>query len=306
MKVFITGATGFVGREIVLQAEARGHTLRLLTRKPANRALQHIPSISRAEIQFGDVLDSTSLRRAFGGIDAVIHLVGIISEVGRRTFANIHIEGTRNVVAAAQSAGVNRIIHMSALGTRPNASSRYHQSKWAAEEIVRQSGLDYTIFRPSLIYGPNDHFVNLFSTLARFSPVLPIIGRENAEFQPVAVAVVAQAFITALQEPRACNETFDLCGPERMTMRELLDQILAVTGRKRWKVHIPLLVARGQAALLELVCKRLLRKAPPLNRDQLIMLQEDNVGERNKAEEILGLNQGLFREGIGSYLRPQA
>ena len=110
-------------------------------------------------------------------MDAVIHLVGIISEVGRSTFEDIHISGTRNIVMTAQKAGIKRFVHMSALGARPNSVSRYHQSKWTAEEIVRGSGLDYTLFRPSIIYGPGDHFVNLFARMARFSPVLPVMGQ---------------------------------------------------------------------------------------------------------------------------------
>src|SRR5207237_1119041 len=107
---------------------------------------------------------------------AVIHLVGIISKVGRNTFENVHTQGTQNIVTSAREAGIKRFVHMSALGSRANAVSRYHQSKWAAEEAVRRSGLDYTIFRPSIIYGPKDHFVNLFDKMARFSPVLPVMG----------------------------------------------------------------------------------------------------------------------------------
>jgi NADH dehydrogenase len=233
----------------------------------------------------------------------VIHLVGIISEVGQSTFENIHIEGTHKVANAARICGVKRFLHMSALGTRPAAASRYHRSKWAAEEIVRQSGLEYTIFRPSLIYGREDHFVNLFAKIARFSPLLPVLGNATARFQPVAVEVVAAAFMRALAEAKTINHTLDLCGPDTFTFPLLLDRILEATGRKRLKIHIPLPLARLQAGFLEGVYRGLLRKAPPLNRDQLIMLQEDNVGDCRQAEEILGLTQQRFCEGIGSYLR---
>src|ERR1051326_6170954 len=176
MKVLVTGATGFVGHAVALAVHRAGHSLRILVRNPGAQKVQELVAATASEIHLGDVLDTTSLEGMLIGIDAIIHLVGIISEFGRYTFENIHTEGTRNVVQGAQQYGVRRFIQMSALGTRPGAASRYHQTKWAAEEIVRESGLAFTIFRPSLIYGPQDHFVNLFARIARLSPVLPIVG----------------------------------------------------------------------------------------------------------------------------------
>ena len=181
-------------------------------------------------------------------MEAVIHLVGIISEVGESTFENVHQRGTRNILAAAQQAGVRRFVHMSALGTRPNAASRYHQTKWAAEELVRHSGLDFTIFRPSLIYGPQDQFINLFARIIRLSPVVPLLGSPRARFQPVSVEAVAAAFVRSLGEPKSSGQTYDLCGPEALTLSEIVDQILAVLQRKRLKLQVPLGLARCQAA----------------------------------------------------------
>jgi NADH dehydrogenase len=251
----------------------------------------------------GDILDPASLEPGLAGVEAVLHLVGIISEVGDSTFENVHTTGTRNVVQVAGRAGVRRFVHMSALGTKPNAQARYHQSKWAAEEIVRASGLEFTSFRPSLIYGPGDHFVNLFAKIIRWSPILPIFGEGEAKFQPVPVETVANAFVKALAEPRSVGETIDLCGPETFTLPELLDEILRGMRRKRMKLHIPLAVARGQAAMLEFIFPRLLSKAPPLNRDQLLMLQEDNVGDPQRAKELFQLRSPRFREGIARYLK---
>jgi NADH dehydrogenase len=185
---------------------------------------------------------------------------------------------------------------------RPNATSNYHQTKWAAEESVRHSGLDYTIFRPSLIFGPRDQFVNLFARISRFSPILPILGDGAARFQPVAVQAVAAAFTKSVTEGAAIGQTFDLCGPDTFTFEEMLDEILASTGRRRVKVHLPLGVARVQAALLEWIFTKLLHRAPPLNRDQLIMLQEDNVGRGEPANALFALPQVGFREGIARYL----
>jgi NADH dehydrogenase len=241
---------------------------------------------------------------ALTGCEAVIHLVGIISEVGRSTFEKVHTWGTGNMVRAAQLAGVKRFIHMSALGTRPNAASRYHQTKWAAEEAVRQSGLDHTIFRPSLIYGPRDQFVNVFSKIIRLSPIVPVFGSPTAKFQPVSVAAVATAFVRALIAPKAIGQTYDLCGPETFTLPQIIDQIMQVIGRRRLKLHIPGTLARCQAALLEFIFPRLPHpKAPPLNRDQLTMLHEDNVGEARPANDLFGLQHPQFRDGIARYLK---
>jgi len=302
VKVFVTGATGFVGQAIFLRLQAAGHSARILVRPDSPRA-RALPADPRTETRQGDILDASTLPGALAGVDAVIHLVGIISEVGKSTFENVHQRGTENMVRAAQKAGVRRFVHMSALGTQPGAVSRYHRSKWAAEEIVRASRLDYTIFRPSIIYGPGDGFVNLFAGIARWSPVLPVMGSGQSRFQPIAVEDVAGCFVRALSEGRSVGETCDLCGTEVFTLNEILDVILEVTGRKRLKLHVPLWLAWIQAALLEFAFPVLLWKAAPLNRDQLVMLREDNIGDSQAAIELFGLKPVLFREGIGRYLR---
>jgi uncharacterized protein YbjT (DUF2867 family) len=302
VNVFITGGTGFVGQEIVRQLHAAGHAIRILARDPASPRVREFTSRFAAHTHPGNVLESGSLEGGLSGIDAVIHLVGIISEFRRNTFENVHARGTEAIVAAARQAGVQRFVHMSALGARPEAKSRYHQSKWAAEEGVRGSGLDWTIFRPSIIYGPGDGFVNLFARMSRFSPVLPVIGSGRTKFQPIAVEDVAAGFVKALEEPRSVGQMLDLCGPEVLTLEEILDLILEVTGRKRLKLHLPFWLARGQAACLEFVFPRLLGRAPPLNRDQLIMLEEDNVGTSEPAMSLFGMRPGSFREGIAKYL----
>jgi uncharacterized protein YbjT (DUF2867 family) len=230
MKVFVTGATGFVGGEVVRELHQAGHSIRFLARNPGDRRAQEFISHYAAEVKQGNVLEAESLAGAISGVDAVIHLVGIISEVGESTFENVHTRGTQNIIAEAQKAGVKRFIHMSALGTRPNAVSRYHKSKWAAEEAVRQSGLDYTIFRPSLIYGPRDQFVNMFAKMIRLSPILPVLGNDRAKFQPVSVEIVATACVKSLREPKSMGQTFDLCGPEMFALPEILDNILLVMG----------------------------------------------------------------------------
>jgi NADH dehydrogenase len=302
MKVFVTGATGFVGKEIVQQLHDAGHAIRIFVRKKPSFRVERPHGSMEAEIWVGDILHAESLKDALKDIDAVIHIVGIISEAGAGAFENVHVRGTGNVVAAAKERGIKRFVQMSALGTRPNAVSRYHRTKWEAEEIVRGSGLEFTIFRPSLIFGPRDHFVNLFVKIIRHSPIVPVLGRRDAKFQPIAVETVAAAFVKSLAEPKSIGQTYDLVGPETLTLSQIIDQIMAVMKFGRMKAHIPSLIARIQAALLEFVFPTFLRRAPPLNRDQLIMLQEDNVGDAQPANEMFGLKPIAFKQGIARYL----
>lgn len=283
MKIAVTGGTGFVGREVVRQLREAGHEIRLLNRTT--------------------LTDTNACTATVRDCDAVIHLVGIISEVGEQTFENVHVRLTQSVVKAAQAAGVKCFIHMSALGTRANATARYHQSKWAAEEILRASGLDWTIFRPSIIYGPDDGFVNLFARMAKLSPFVPLIGGGKTRFQPASVENVARCFVGALSEPKTIGKTFDLGGDEVLSLREIVETILQVTRRRRLMLPLPFAIAQIQAALAEFFFARVLGKAPPLNRDQVLMLQEDNAGDARAANELFGLKHKPFAAGIARYLK---
>ncbi len=303
MKILVTGATGFVGREILQQLHSSGHAIRVLARDANSLSAKNAASRCNAEIHAGDVLRPVTLESGMTGIDAVIHLVGIISEVAEQTFEHVHTDGTRNIVTAAKRAGVKRFVQMSALGTRPNAASRYHQTKWAAEELVRASGLDWTIFRPSIIYGPGDLFVNLFANMSRLSPVIPVMGSGQGKLQPVPVRDVARCFVQSLTEPRSIGQTYNVCGRDAFTFHQILDQILEVTDRRRMKLQLPLPLARLMAAALEFLFGKVLHRSPPLNRDQLILLQEDNVGDGRPASELFGLKPVSFRAEIAGYLR---
>ena len=306
MRVLVTGATGFVGREILRQLHQQGQSIRILARNRASPRVQEAISRWGAEVHAGNVLEAASLEGAFSGVEAVIHLVGIISEVGVSTFEDVHTRGTQNMLSKAQQACVRRFVHMSALGTRPNAVSRYHQSKWAAEELVRHSGLGFTIFRPSLIYGPEDEFINLFARTIRWSPVVPLMGSPRVRFQPVPVETMGAAFTRSLGDPRSVGQTYDLCGPETLTLSDIVDRIEEALGKCRLKLRVPMSLARFQASCMEFVFRHLLRKAPPFNRDQLLMLQEDNVGNSRPANELFELRPLALRDWIAKYLMRDA
>lgn len=297
MDVVVTGGTGFVGREVVRQLVRTGHRVRTLSRNGGSSA----PGVTGFR---GSILQPSTATPAFEGAQAVIHLVGIIAELKDQTFSHVHQEGTEAALEAARQAGIQRFVHMSALGTRPNAVSRYHQTKWAAEERVRNSGLAWTVFRPSLIYGPGDGFVNLFDRMARWSPVLPVIGSGMSQVQPVAVEDVARAFTQALIRPECHQRTLDLCGPDALPFRDLLRLILKVSHRHRMVLPMPLPWARLQALIMEWAFPQLLGVASPLTRDQILMLQENNIGDPRPAGLLLDWTPCPLQAGLERMLSP--
>lgn len=291
-RVFVTGATGFVGRAVIQALRAEGYVVRCLVRRGSEPHLRGLGGIERVE---GDVLVRRGLPEDIAGCDAVVHLVGIIREVPAAgvTFEKVHVEGTRNVLEAAVSAGVRRYLHMSALGTRPEAVSRYHRTKWAAEEMVRTSPLHWTIFRPSVVYGRGDGLVSLLARMIRRLPVVPVIGTGTERLQPIPVEQVAEGFARALVTPASEKQIYEVAGPDRVTMVELLDLIGAALGRARVrKLHVPLAVVRPAA--------RVLHRLPffPVTPDQLLMLEQDNVGDGRPFFLTFGITPEPLRNGL--------
>jgi uncharacterized protein YbjT (DUF2867 family) len=299
-EVFVTGATGFVGHAVLQRLCADGHVVRCLVRHGSEKRLHGFGAIARIE---GDVLVRRGLEEGMAGCDAVIHLVGIIRErpAAGMTFERVHVEGTRNVLDAARAAGVQRYLHMSALGTRPAAASRYHRTKWAAEEAVRASGLPWTIFRPSIIYGRGDGFVSMLASMVRRTPAVPVIGSGRQRLQPVAVEQVARGFVGALERPATIKQIYEVGGPEPVTMLELLDLIGRALGRRRVrKVHVPLGVMTPLA--------KLLHRLPgfPITPDQLLMLGEDSVCDPRPFFDAFQLEPGALAAGLDRMLNPPA
>jgi len=225
------------------------------------------------------VLEPDGLPPSVEGCSAIIHLVGIIRE--RRasgvTFDRLHTQATANMLGVAREAGVKRYIQMSAVGTRPGAVSRYHRTKWQAEEVVRASALDWTIIRPSLIFGPGDEFVSVLARMIRRLPAVPVLGDGQYLLQPVAVEQVAEGFARALRLPLTVGQTYEVAGPQPQRFVELLDQIGVALGVMRVrKIHIPL-------GLIKIMI-RAFGWLPffPVTKDQIIMLEEGNVADPSR------------------------
>lgn len=290
-RVFITGGTGFVGSEI--RAALAGRPLRLLAR--SSESTGHLKS-ANVEIVQGDVTDADSIRGAMNGCDAVIHLVAIIEEQSGATFDKVIRQGTVNAVEEAKRAGVKRFIDMSAMGAKDDAQFPYLKAKWDGEQAVRNSGLDWTIFRPSVIFGPRDGFINVLADLVRKAPILPVVGSGQSKFQPVAVGEVAASFAKALDDPNAGRHIYELGGPEILTYEAMLDTIAAQLGKKRPKVHVPVGLMKMVVAMSAPLPKAL---KPPVTAEQLRMLALDNCTNDSATPRLIGRTPTRLADGIG-------
>ena len=216
--VVVLGGSGFVGRYLVPQLAAAGHRITVVTRR--REEARHLILLPTVEVVEGDPFDAAALATRARDAACVVNLVGILNESGRETFDRVHVEGARNVVDGCRRAGVARLLHMSAINADPAGPSRYLRSKGEAEAIVADSGLAWTIFRPSVLFGREDAFLNLFATLMRRLPIIALAA-SNAKFQPIHVADVARCFVHALGDDATIRERYNLCGPKVYTLAEL-------------------------------------------------------------------------------------
>ena len=242
--ILVTGGTGFVGSHLVRRMREQGLPVRALVRHPEKAA--DLKALG-AELAPGDINDTASLEKACAGVERIVHLVGIIQETPRATFEKIHVEGTRNLLQAAKTAGVRHFLYQSALGTRPGAKSEYHKTKWQAEELVRESGIPFTILRPSLIYGPGDQFTLRLAQMIARSPVLPVIGSGKSKVQPIYIDDVVNCIVKAVTGDSFLNEIYEIGGPEQLTYEEVTKAIAHAMGIHRPVVRMPLLFMKPMA-----------------------------------------------------------
>lgn len=299
MKVLVTGAAGFVGRHACRALVNAGHSVVGLSREVpgANQAVPGVVYVS------GDVTDARTITPdKFAGCEAVFHLVGIIQEVRGRgqTFEAVHVEGTRNVLAAATTAGVqSRFVYLSALGSDPEARSEYSRTKAEAERLVRQSGLPFTIFRPSIILGPDGEFVQQMTDLIRRPPLtpfpvpfVPVPGSGENRFQPVWIGDLVTCLLRCLSDPATAGQTYDIGGATQVTFNELLRAFAQHLGVKKPLLHAPLPAMFGAARVLQLLPR------PPLTTDQLFNLQTDNVCDNTRVSAAFGLEPLPFAQAL--------
>lgn len=298
--VALTGATGFVGRHVLSRLRLEGFRVRALVRDPSRLD----KTDARVQGVAGGLFNDAALAELVKGADAVVHLVGIIMEKPGKgqTFERVHTEGTQRLLAAAKSAGVKRWVHMSALGSRPDAVSRYHRTKWQAECAVRDSGLDHTIFRPSIIHGPDGEFMQMVKGFCcgLFPPFMPyfgagLLGRGGAgRLQPVWIEDVARCFVDALTNTKTINEVYPLGGPDVYTWPGLYTtchQYIPGARKGRKPMAVPVWYANLIAG----------KPGVPFNRDQVIMSQEDSVCDTAKAREHFGFELAAFEPTFAQY-----
>lgn len=277
MRILVTGATGFVGSHLVPALLEAGHEVVALVRREVE-----LPQ--GALTVKGDVLDVNSLKKAVKGCEAVIHLVGIIREFPSKsiTFRRLHVEATENVIRVCKEEGVSLMLHTSAMGAGANSAANYHRTKFAAEELVRNSGPDHVIFRPSLILGPGSQFLTDMKRLMALK-VVGLMGGGGYRLQPVAVQDVVRAFVLALERKELRGETWELCGPRVYTLKELLEAMARAWGRRVVFFSLP----SGPLKFLA----RFLDRFPwfPVTREQLTMLEEGSVCSDNRFYSAAGL-----------------
>ena len=272
--VTVFGGSGFVGGQVVRALAKAGHRVRVAVRQP-NLAyrMRMLGDVGQIEVVQANVRNPASVARALDGAESCVNLVGVLWESGRQKFQSIHVMAAQNVAQAAAKVGVKHLVHVSALGAKADAESKYFRTKAEGEAAVRAAFPGATIIRPSLVFGSEDKFFNKFAQIAALAPVMPLVGGET-RVQPVFVGDVAAVIAKAAASPAAVGVTYELGGPTVYTMREIMELILTETGRARPLLPLPWSVASLIGALGDLV-----PLAPPLTSDQVEMLKTDNVAD---------------------------
>ncbi len=297
--ILLTGASGFVGSHTLPALLDAGHKVVALVRdaKAGGAILSRIPVAAQSGVAFrtGDVTKPETLAAALTGVDTVVHLVAIARDWDNgASLRLVNTEGTRNIVAAAQTAGVTRFVHLGALAVVDEPDLHYGSSKAKGMAIVRESGLRWTILAPSLLFGPRDGFFNILAGLVRMSPgIVPITGSGAARFQPLAIEDLARAITMAVGDDATIGREYPLGGPRYWTYREIVEEVLRGMGKKRLLVPMPVAVIRLVARVSEAV-----RLPLPVATDQLRQLRLDNIGPMDSVKTGFGFDPRPMEGGL--------
>jgi NADH dehydrogenase len=300
--ITIYGGSGFIGRHVVRAIAETGARMRIAVRRPELAGfLQPLGGVGQINAVQANVRYPDSLLAAAEDADAVVNLVGILFPSGKQTFKAVMDEGARNVAEAARAKGARALVHVSAIGANPEAPSHYARSKAAGEKAVREAFPGAAILRPSIVFGPEDDFFNRFAAMARISPVLPLIGGGKTKIQPVFAGDVAKAVVAGLTGKTEAGAPYELGGPEVLTMKEVMQRVLAYTMRKRLLLSEPFFIAKLQGAFLQWLPK------PLLTVDQVRMLETDNVVSEEarragRTLEGLGIEPVAIKSVVPEYL----
>jgi NADH dehydrogenase len=299
--VTVFGGSGFIGRYVVRRLAREGWQVRVAVRRPDEALfLKTAGHVGQVTPVAANVRDQDSVRAAVAGASAVVNLVGILFQAGPQRFDAVHAQGAGNIAAAAASAGVRALAHVSAIGADPQSAASYGRSKAAGEAAVTRTFPAATIVRPSIVFGPEDSFFNRFARMALLSPVLPLIGGGTTRFQPVYVLDVAEALARAIEDPAAhAGKTYELGGPRIYSFRELMGLMLDEIGRKRCLCSLPFALATLQGAVLQSIPYI----TPPLTADQVKLLKRDNVvGPQALGFKELGITPTALEPILPTYL----
>ncbi|MBI2855376.1 MAG: complex I NDUFA9 subunit family protein [Chloroflexi bacterium] len=288
--ILVTGATGFVGRNVVKALRTRNKEVRCLVHTP-RRAEAVTPY--HVELAYGNILDIPSLQEAMRGVDTVVHLVAIIREKGNANFDLINRRGTELVAQAAREAGVRRFVHMSAIGAQEDPTYRYLYSKWQGEQAVIKSGLSYTILRPSIQYGPGDEFISTLAGVAKALPIVPVIGSGKVRFQPISVEEVGAIVSLMVDDPHFGGRIIEIGGPDYLTYDEITDIIVRTLRLRRLKVHLPLPLVRPFVRTMEALIPH-----PPATASQLELLTVDNVTSLDSVARLFKMHPRPLKGNI--------